>query len=63
MEKAVYPLLFLANRWHHRHTKKFAQQMMVEFVAACFQFIIHIKRNDHAHIHINELCGKVEVSL
>ena len=32
-------------------------------VAPFFGLIIHIQGTDHAHVHVNELCGEVKVTL
>ena len=35
---------------------------VIQFVAAAFQFVIHIQCDDHTHIHVNQLGGKIEIT-
>ena len=37
--------------------------MIVQLVAAVLQGIVHVEGDDHAHVHIDELGGEVEVTL
>ena len=61
MKKVINAQVPFTNRRHHRDSKQLAQQPIVEGVSASLQFIIHIERNNHAHIHVDKLGGEVEV--
>ena len=52
-----------AHSRHDGHTQQGAQLLNVKRVAALTQFVIHIERHNHRHIHVDELCGEVEVAL
>jgi len=38
-------------------SQQFAQLAFIQAVATLLEFIIHVQGNDHAHIHVDELCG------
>ena len=51
-----------ADSRHDRHAQQFAQPVDVEFVSAVLQRVEHVEGDDHAHVHVDELCGEVEVA-
>ena len=38
-------------------SQQFAQLAFIQAIATLLEFIIHVQGNDHAHIHVDELCG------
>ena len=48
--------------WYHRYSQQFAQLVVVQFVAAVLQGIVHVQCHYHAHVHINKLGREVEIT-
>jgi len=47
---------------HHRHSHHPSQTVVVEFGAACFQLVVHVERDDHARVQVDEFGSEVEVA-
>ena len=52
-----------AYRGTHRHTQKVSQLHRVQLISLVAELVVHIERHHHAKVHVNELCGKIEVAL
>ena len=63
VEKIVYAFSAAADCRHYRHSEQITQLLDVQVAALRLQFIVHIHSHHHAQVHIDELRGKVEVSL
>ena len=48
---------------HHRHTHHAAEAVVVEARAAGLQFVVHVQRDDHAGVDVDQFGGQVEVAL
>ena len=35
---------------------------MVELIAVPFQFVVHVEGDNHAHVHVDQLAGQVQVA-
>src|SRR5574344_64324 len=55
MEQEIDAFTALEYRRNHRDTEQLAEKLIIEFVTALFQFVIHIERTNHTQVHINEL--------
>ena len=50
------------NGRNHRNTKEFTQFHVIQRVATGFQFIVHIERHHHTHVHVNQLGSEVQIT-
>ena len=63
VEKLVDPPSRGGYRRHHRHSEHLAEVLVVECGMAFLELVIHVEAYHHAAVHVDELCGEVEVSL
>ena len=47
---------------HYRHPDQFAQLLVVQLVATALQLVVHVQCHHHHHVHVDKLCGEVQVS-
>ena len=62
-EKLLHAASAGEHRRHHRRAEQLGEPPDVDVVAALFGLVEHIERADHADVHVDELCGEVEVAL
>ena len=62
VEQVVNAFTRTAYRRHHGYSQQFAQLVVVQFVAAVLQGIVHVQCHYHAHVHINKLGREVEIT-
>ena len=43
------------------HAEQLTELYVIQRVPACFQFVVHVKRDNHAHVHVNQLGGEIQV--
>ena len=46
---------------YHRDAEQFAQFGVVEVVPSALDLVEHVEGADHSEVHVDELCGEVEV--
>ena len=46
-----------------RHSEKVSELLDVEFVAFRLQLVIHVQCHDDLQVHVNDLCGQIQVPL
>ena len=63
MEKLIDTFSFTTDSGHHRYAKQLAQLEIIQFVATCLKFIIHIQSDNHSHVHINKLSSEIKIPL
>lgn len=61
MEKLFYAFSGATDGRQHRHAKQLTEFYVIQRVPACFQFVVHVKRDNHAHVHVNQLGGEIQV--
>ena len=61
MEKLFYAFSGATDGRQHRHAKQLTELYVIQRVPACFQFVVHVKRDNHAHVHVNQLGGEIQV--
>ena len=47
---------------YHRHAEQLSQFLVVNSIAPVFKLVKHVEGTHHAQVHVDELCGQVEVS-
>ena len=62
-EEVLHAFAALERRGHHRHTEKGAECLHIDVVATPLELVVHIQGTHHTQVHIEELCGEVEVAL
>ena len=63
VKKIIDALTCSADSRDNRHSEKIAKLLYIQFVSLEGQLIVHIQSHDHSKVHIDELGGKVEISL
>ena len=63
MEQQIHASARLKRRGHHGHAEQCAQTIDVKMVATLFKLIIHIKGTHHALVHVDKLCGQIQITL
>ena len=61
MKQFVNPLPATTDRRYHRRTKELPKHHIVQCIATGCQFIVHIERDYHTHVHVNQLGGEIKV--
>ena len=59
IEQALQTTTIACHDGHHRHTKHCAQLLIIELVATLLQLVVHIERNHHIGVDIDQLGCKV----
>ena len=62
MEKLFYAFSGATDGRQHRHTEQLTELYVIQRVPASFQFVVHVKRDNHAHVHVNKLGSEVEIT-
>ena len=60
--KIVHALARLEDGGHHRQTEELRELVGIHVVTALHRFVEHVERYDHTEVHVDELCGEVEVA-
>ena len=53
-----FPVRLTIGR-QHRHAEQLTELYVIQRVPACFQFVVHVKRDNHAHVHVDQLGGEI----
>ena len=48
---------------NYRHSDHLAQFLVVERYSFLFELIEHIERDNHRPVHVDQLCGQIEIAL
>ncbi len=62
MEQLFDTLPATADRRQHRNSEQLAELYIIQHVSTGFQLIVHVQRNHHAHVHVNQLGGEIEIT-
>ena len=62
MKKLFNPLPGSANSRQHRHAEQLSELYVIQRITTRFQFIVHIERNNHTYIHVNQLGSKIQIT-
>ena len=63
MEQLFNPFSGTADSRQHRHAEQLAEFYIIQRISARFQLIVHIERNNHTYIHVNQLGSEIQVTL
>ena len=63
MKKFIDAFSFTTDSRHHWYTKQLAQLKIIQLIATCLEFIIHVQSDNHPHIHIDKLSGEIKITL
>ena len=53
----------LKRRRNHGHAKERRERGDIQFITTALELIVHIQGAHHAHVHINQLGGEIQVAL
>ena len=59
----VHTKVFCCRDGHHRHTQQGLHGVYIDAAAVGGDLIHHIERNDHGHVHLQQLHGQIQVPL
>lgn len=62
MEQLFNAFSATADRRQHRNSEQLAELHIIQRVSTGFQLIVHVQCNHHAHIHVNQLGGEIEIA-
>ena len=62
LQQLIQTATITRHNRHHRHTKHCTQLLIIELIATTLQLVIHIERNHHIGVDVNQLGRKVEVA-
>lgn len=62
MEQLFNAFSATADRRQHRDSEQLAELYIIQRVSTGFQLIVHVQCNHHAHIHVNQLGGEIEIA-
>ncbi len=62
-KQTIQTLIVTSYDRHERNSQQAAQLHVIQLRSALLQFIVHIQRYHHTHIHVNELCGQKKIAL
>ena len=62
MEQLFNAFSATADRRQHRNSEQLAELYIVQRVSTGFQLIVHVQCNHHAHVHVNQLGGEIEIA-
>ena len=63
VKQLVEPFVIACHGGYHWNTHHSTQMYIVHLRTFCQQLVIHVQRHNRAYVHVNELCGEVEVAL
>ena len=63
VEEFVNAIASAAYSRDNRHTQEISQLLDVKLVSVCRKLVIHVEGHHHSQVHVDELRGKVQVSL
>ena len=63
IEKILDSITCPADRRDNRHTEKVTELFDIKLITLSHKLVVHIQSHDHAQIHIDDLCGKIEITL
>ena len=63
MKQQVHTASALERGGYHGHAEQLTQGVDVQLVAAFLHLVKHVERAHHAQVHVDELCGEIEVAL
>ncbi len=61
IEQFPHPLAGAAHRRNHRHADHAAERFVIKHGSGIAHLVIHIERNHHRVIHVNQFCGEIHI--
>ena len=53
----------LEDGGYHWYAEQLTELLIVDGIASLLKLVVHIQRANHARVHVDELCGEIEVAL
>ncbi|OPZ97525.1 MAG: hypothetical protein BWY70_01478 [Bacteroidetes bacterium ADurb.Bin408] len=63
IEKGAHSFVFITDGRYYRNAEQLTQCFKIQVVFLLEQLIVHVQSYHHFYIHVDKLCGKVQVPL